>query len=180
VVLLQKCSDRSVRSGARQPEAVNLEDNQASVREGCDSGLLAGAVTMVWQHGNVMQVNEIGNRDVGAQLPTPSADAAAATIPAVWRPVARRRAAFAEEILRPSGGSTPSRSWPERGDQPFAAPGWHRNDPAKTVTSIPRRAVSKLISLLMGRSRRSNDVRHISGGRPTSVATSVPSKSRIG
>jgi hypothetical protein len=159
---------------------VNLEGNQASVREACDAGLLAGAVTMVWQHGNVMQVNEIGYRDVGAQLPTPSADAAAATIPAAWRPVARRRAAFADEILRPSGGSTPSRSWPERGDQPFAAPGWHRNDPAKTVTTIPRRAVSKLISLLMGRSRRSNDVRHVSGGRPTSVATGVPSKSRIG
>jgi CubicO group peptidase (beta-lactamase class C family) len=113
-------------------------------------------------------------------MPTLLGDAAAATIPAAWRPVAQRRGAFADEIPRPSGGSTPSRSWPERGDQPFAAPGWHRNDPAKTVTTIPRRAVSKLISLLMGRSRRSNDVRHVSGGRPTSVATGVPSKSRIG
>jgi hypothetical protein len=38
---------------------------------------------MVWQHGNVMQVNEIGYRGARTQLPTPSADAAAATIPAV-------------------------------------------------------------------------------------------------
>jgi CubicO group peptidase (beta-lactamase class C family) len=48
---------------------VNLEGNQASIREACDTGLLAGAVTMVWQHGNVLQVNEIGHRDVDAQLP---------------------------------------------------------------------------------------------------------------
>lgn len=65
--LLQKSSDRSVCSDAHQPEAVNLESNQASVREACDAGLLAGAVTMVWQHGNVLQVNEIGQRDVGAR-----------------------------------------------------------------------------------------------------------------
>ncbi len=48
---------------------VNLEGNQASIREACDAGLLAGAVTMVWQHGKVLQVNEIGYRDVDAQLP---------------------------------------------------------------------------------------------------------------
>ncbi|MDT5251729.1 MAG: hypothetical protein QOH07_673 [Mycobacterium sp.] len=48
---------------------MNLEGNQASIREACDAGLLAGAVTMVWQHGNVLQVNEIGYRDIEAGLP---------------------------------------------------------------------------------------------------------------
>ncbi|UMB67671.1 serine hydrolase domain-containing protein [Mycobacterium paraterrae] len=48
---------------------MNLEGNQASIREACDAGLLAGAVTLVWQGGKVLQVNEIGYRDVDAQLP---------------------------------------------------------------------------------------------------------------
>lgn len=48
---------------------MNLDGNQASIREACDSGLLAGAVTMVWQHGEVLQVNEIGYRDVDAGVP---------------------------------------------------------------------------------------------------------------
>ena len=48
---------------------MNLEDNQASIREACEAGLLAGAVTLVWQHGKVLQVNEIGYRDVDAGLP---------------------------------------------------------------------------------------------------------------
>jgi CubicO group peptidase (beta-lactamase class C family) len=48
---------------------VNLEGNQTSIREACDAGLLAGAVTMVWQHGKMLQVNEIGHRDVDARLP---------------------------------------------------------------------------------------------------------------
>ena len=48
---------------------MNLDGNQASIREACDAGLLAGAVTMVWQHGEVLQVNEIGYRDVDANLP---------------------------------------------------------------------------------------------------------------
>jgi CubicO group peptidase (beta-lactamase class C family) len=48
---------------------VNLEGNQASIREACDAGLLAGAVTVVWQHGKVLQVNEIGYRDLDAGLP---------------------------------------------------------------------------------------------------------------
>jgi len=48
---------------------VNLEGNQASIREACDAGLLAGAVTMVWQNAKVLQVNEIGYRDVEAHLP---------------------------------------------------------------------------------------------------------------
>ncbi|BBY66537.1 hypothetical protein MHEL_47800 [Mycolicibacterium helvum] len=34
-----------------------------------DAGLLAGAVTLVWQRGNIVQVNEIGYRDVEAELP---------------------------------------------------------------------------------------------------------------
>ncbi len=48
---------------------VNLDGNQASIREVCDAGLLSGAVTMVWQHGQVLQINEIGYRDVEAGLP---------------------------------------------------------------------------------------------------------------
>jgi CubicO group peptidase (beta-lactamase class C family) len=48
---------------------VNLEDNRTSVVQAVDAGLLAGAVTLVWQRGNVMQVNEIGYRDVEAGLP---------------------------------------------------------------------------------------------------------------
>ncbi|HVQ98955.1 MAG TPA: serine hydrolase domain-containing protein, partial [Mycobacterium sp.] len=45
---------------------MNLDGNQASIREACDAGLLAGAVTLVWRHGEVLQVNEIGYRDVEA------------------------------------------------------------------------------------------------------------------
>jgi CubicO group peptidase (beta-lactamase class C family) len=48
---------------------VNLDRNQASIREACEAGLLAGAVTVVWRGGNVLQVNEIGHRDVDAALP---------------------------------------------------------------------------------------------------------------
>lgn len=46
-----------------------LDVNGASIREVCDAGLLAGAVTMVWQRGEVLQLNEIGYRDVDAGLP---------------------------------------------------------------------------------------------------------------
>ncbi len=48
---------------------VTLDRNQASIREACDAGLLAGAVTLVWQRGEVLQVNEIGYRDVDAGVP---------------------------------------------------------------------------------------------------------------
>ncbi len=48
---------------------MSLADNRASVLQAVESGLLAGAVTMVWQHGKVLQVNEIGHLDVEAQLP---------------------------------------------------------------------------------------------------------------
>ncbi|HWF27523.1 MAG TPA: serine hydrolase domain-containing protein [Mycobacterium sp.] len=48
---------------------MNLDGNRASIREVCDAGLLAGAVTVVWQHGEMLQLNEIGYRDVDAGLP---------------------------------------------------------------------------------------------------------------
>lgn len=48
---------------------VNLDGNQASVREAIDAGLLSGAVTLVWRAGSVLQVNELGHRDVEARLP---------------------------------------------------------------------------------------------------------------
>ena len=48
---------------------MNLDGNQASIREAIDAGLLAGAVTLVWQAGEVLQVNELGYRDVEAGLP---------------------------------------------------------------------------------------------------------------
>ena len=49
---------------------MNLDGNQASIRDAIDAGLLAGAVTLVWQAGKVLQVNELGYRDVQAGLPT--------------------------------------------------------------------------------------------------------------
>lgn len=48
---------------------MNLDGNQATIREVCDAGLLSGAVTVVWQRGELLQVNEIGYRDVEAKLP---------------------------------------------------------------------------------------------------------------
>jgi CubicO group peptidase (beta-lactamase class C family) len=48
---------------------VNLESNRASISEAIDAGLLSGAVTVVWQAGEVLQVNELGYRDVEARLP---------------------------------------------------------------------------------------------------------------
>ncbi len=48
---------------------MSLDRNQGPIREACDAGLLAGAVTLVWQRGKVLQVNEIGYRDVEAGLP---------------------------------------------------------------------------------------------------------------
>lgn len=48
---------------------MNLDLNRAPLAEACDAGLLAGAVTVVWHHGKLLQVNEIGYRDVGAGLP---------------------------------------------------------------------------------------------------------------
>ncbi|BBY97106.1 serine hydrolase domain-containing protein [Mycolicibacterium fallax] len=48
---------------------MNLDGNAAPIRAACDDGLLSGAVTLVWRRGEVLQVNEIGHRDVGAGLP---------------------------------------------------------------------------------------------------------------
>src|ERR1700742_127288 len=48
---------------------MKLDTNQASIREAIDAGLLAGAVTLVWRAGEVLQVNELGYRDVDANLP---------------------------------------------------------------------------------------------------------------
>jgi CubicO group peptidase (beta-lactamase class C family) len=48
---------------------VKLDDNQASIREAIDAGLLAGAVTLVWRSGQVLQVNELGYRDVDVRTP---------------------------------------------------------------------------------------------------------------
>jgi CubicO group peptidase (beta-lactamase class C family) len=48
---------------------VSLDANRASITEAIDSGLLAGAVTLVWHAGEVVQVNELGHRDVAAGLP---------------------------------------------------------------------------------------------------------------
>ncbi|MGV0603723.1 serine hydrolase domain-containing protein [Mycolicibacterium sp. XJ1904] len=48
---------------------MKLDGNHASIREAIDAGLLAGAVTLVWHAGEVVQVNELGHRDVDAGLP---------------------------------------------------------------------------------------------------------------
>lgn len=48
---------------------MNLADNRTSIAQAVDTGLLAGAVTLVWQRGKLLQVNEIGSRDVEAKLP---------------------------------------------------------------------------------------------------------------
>jgi CubicO group peptidase (beta-lactamase class C family) len=48
---------------------VQLDANRSSIIEAIDSGVLAGAVTLVWRGGQVLQVNELGHRDVEARLP---------------------------------------------------------------------------------------------------------------
>lgn len=47
---------------------MNLDNNRASISEAIDGGLLAGAVTLVWHAGRVVQVNELGYRDIRAHL----------------------------------------------------------------------------------------------------------------
>ena len=56
---------------------MKLDGNQASIRDAIDAGLLAGAVTLVWRPGEVLQVNELGHRDVDAA----AADAARHHLP---------------------------------------------------------------------------------------------------
>ncbi|MCI4676141.1 serine hydrolase domain-containing protein [Candidatus Mycolicibacterium alkanivorans] len=48
---------------------MSLADNRTSIVQAVDAGLLAGAVTLVWQRGKVLQVSEVGYRDVEAKLP---------------------------------------------------------------------------------------------------------------
>lgn len=48
---------------------MSLADNQSSIAEAVEAGLISGAVTLVWHRGNVLQVNEIGQRDIEANLP---------------------------------------------------------------------------------------------------------------
>ena len=48
---------------------MSLADNRTSIAQAVEAGLLSGAVTCVWHRGEVLQVNEIGHRDVGARLP---------------------------------------------------------------------------------------------------------------
>jgi CubicO group peptidase (beta-lactamase class C family) len=47
---------------------MNLDANRASILEAINTGLLAGAVTLVWQSGQFRQVNELGYRDIDAGL----------------------------------------------------------------------------------------------------------------
>ena len=57
------------RHRCRRLAAVNLADNRPFIEEAVASGLLAGAVTLVWHRGEVLQTNAIGHRDVDAGLP---------------------------------------------------------------------------------------------------------------
>lgn len=56
-------------TAARRYARPVLDRNSEPIREVVDAGLLSGAVTMVWQRGEVLQVNEIGYRDVQARQP---------------------------------------------------------------------------------------------------------------
>ena len=48
---------------------MSLADNRSSIDQAVEAGLLSGAVTCVWHRGEVLQVNEIGLRDVETKLP---------------------------------------------------------------------------------------------------------------
>ena len=48
---------------------MSLADNRSSIDQAVEAGLLSGAVTCVWHRGEVLQVNEIGYRDIEAGLP---------------------------------------------------------------------------------------------------------------
>ena len=60
---------RKRHAGLRRLAPVSLADNRTSIAQAVDAGLLSGAVTCVWHRGEVLQVNAIGHRDVGAGLP---------------------------------------------------------------------------------------------------------------
>ena len=59
------CPQRSTR----RIGSVNLADNRTAIAEAVEAGLLSGVVTLVWHRGEVLQVNEIGFRDIEAGLP---------------------------------------------------------------------------------------------------------------
>lgn len=48
---------------------MSLADNRSSIEQAVEAGLLSGAVTAVWHRGELLQVNEIGLRDLAAGLP---------------------------------------------------------------------------------------------------------------
>lgn len=48
---------------------MSLAENRSSIAQAVDAGLISGAVTLVWHRGKVLQVNEIGHRDVESALP---------------------------------------------------------------------------------------------------------------
>ncbi len=48
---------------------ITLDDNRTPIQDAVDAGLLSGAVTLAWRNGEMLQVNEIGHRDVDAGLP---------------------------------------------------------------------------------------------------------------
>lgn len=48
---------------------MRLPRNADAIRAACDAGLLSGAVTLVWRRGEVLQVNEIGCRDLDTRVP---------------------------------------------------------------------------------------------------------------
>jgi CubicO group peptidase (beta-lactamase class C family) len=48
---------------------MRLAANRSAIAESVDAGLISGAVTLVWQRGEVLQVNEIGQRDIDSGLP---------------------------------------------------------------------------------------------------------------
>ena len=87
---------------------MNLDANQVSIREVCDAGLLAGAVTVVWQRGEVLQINENGHRDVEA---VPMTRDTLFRIASMTKPVT---VAAADELWTRA-------SWGSRPDRPVAA-----------------------------------------------------------
>jgi CubicO group peptidase (beta-lactamase class C family) len=48
---------------------MSLDENRSSIVDAVEAGLISGAVTLVCHRGNVLQINEIGQRDIEAKLP---------------------------------------------------------------------------------------------------------------
>jgi len=62
-------SNTAPKAVLRRLSPVSLADNRSSVAQAVEAGLLSGAVTLVWHRGEVLQVNEVGFRDVETGLP---------------------------------------------------------------------------------------------------------------